>query len=248
MKRNKAMHEINVPFFPGFYGSPMEYATNYELESHVDYLADLQSDDESYPEGFLKLSEFDQAKTLEKYSDKLYSSVDWTSAHKAMATDWVETMLNYVETETGIKFCASSNVDLVSPREYNFSTDRVFVKIRYSAIRHMYKTVMRTVDSRKIMSDMVAQRFTSRSGFISHYKATLTDWSSDLREWDHNELGTLLEAFLLVSMGNGGFDGMVEFLNHDSATDWVMSCFHGFVDWDGAWSVWCEAVAEILEG
>ena len=39
------------------------------------------------------------------------------------------------------------------------------------------------------------QRFTSRSGYWSHYKNTLDSWTQDYSEWDCNMIGTCFELF-----------------------------------------------------
>ncbi|MFM0341159.1 hypothetical protein [Paraburkholderia fungorum] len=81
---------------------------------------------------------------------------------------------------------------MVSPREYNFETDRIFAYINRSSVRELYHRV-----DGAVLADMIRVRHTSCSGFISFYPNDLDDWKAKpLKDWDHNELGTLLLAVM----------------------------------------------------
>lgn len=97
-------------------------------------------------------------------------------------------VLNY-ETKLNIKLHYD---ELSSPREYNFTTDRIFAKISQRNVKLLYKLV-----DKKILEDLIAKRFTSCSGFISYYDNKLADWGK-IETWDHNQVGTLLEAVAIM--------------------------------------------------
>ena len=46
-----------------------------------------------------------------------------------------------------------------------------------------------------VLENKIKERFTSRSGFWSHYKNELDLWTQDYSEWDHNQIGTCFELF-----------------------------------------------------
>jgi hypothetical protein len=77
-----------------------------------------------------------------------------------------------------------------SPREYNFSTDRIFATISFSDFQAMFNRV-----DKAILSEVCRKSFTSCSGFISHYSPDWREWGS-LTEWDHNQIGTVLTALV----------------------------------------------------
>jgi hypothetical protein len=120
---------------------------------------------------------------------------------------FVECFQTLFNAETGlqVRFKWES---VSSPREYNFTTDRIFAEVRLMDVRAMFAKV-----DRAILDKTAAARFTSCSGFISHYSPTVEDWGK-LSEWDHNQVGTLVEA--LVS----------QFLS----TDWEWNVIE---DWNG---------------
>lgn len=116
---------------------------------------------------------------------------DWRKVHEAYAKEYVERLA--AEFEIKLEF-----ESLVSPREYNFTTDRIFAYIPLREVRRLFKTV----DS-EVFSDVVRENFTSRSGFVSSYPNNWADWPI-VPDWDHNHIGTLVTAY--IRQQNGGKD------------------------------------------
>lgn len=77
---------------------------------------------------------------------------------------------------------------LQSPREYNFTTDRIFVNIEQSEIDRLFDTV-----DKARFTQVCADMFTSRSGFISFYSPDWKDWGAT-GTWDHNQLSALIKT------------------------------------------------------
>ena len=91
--------------------------------------------------------------------------------------------------------------ELISPREYNFTTDKIICYISQKDIKKIAE--YRFSDT---MRELVKDRFTSRSGFISFYSHNLDEWNSkELKEWDSVELGTLLDVYI-KELGNEDID------------------------------------------
>ena len=80
-----------------------------------------------------------------------------------------------------------------SPREYNFETDRIFIDIEKNHAIDFIKYIIKNY--KKELENKIKERFTSRSGFWSHYKNGLDLWTQDYSEWDHNQIGTCFELF-----------------------------------------------------
>lgn len=80
--------------------------------------------------------------------------------------------------------------DMCSPKEYNFETDRLFARITEDKAQELFDRV-----GIELLTKTLKDRFTSYDGFIPWYSNRIDDWlEKPLIEWDHNELGTLLEA------------------------------------------------------
>jgi len=125
----------------------------------------------------------------EPYSKELleraYCKMNWSDAYNQYAKEFAEEF----SRRFGIKLKYKL---LQSPREYNFTTDRIFCEITITEVRRIFKAVDKDALNREIKA-----KFTSRDGFISFYSNSLKAWPKDLREWDHNQIGTLISAFIL---------------------------------------------------
>lgn len=121
--------------------------------------------------------------TYEQIMDRFSPEI----ARAALAKGWVKAFCN--ETSIPLEF-----EEMVSPREYNFTTDRLFVRIPVDAI----EKIAAEMDD-KILRETIRKNHSSYDGFISFYANDLDDpeWQKPVREWDANQLGTLLEAKLL---------------------------------------------------
>jgi hypothetical protein len=78
---------------------------------------------------------------------------------------------------------------LSSPREYNFTTDRIFASISRKSLAE----VIRAVRGERLKK-MAKEMFTSRSGFISYYSPDVSEWGR-VEDWDHNQILCALEAY-----------------------------------------------------
>lgn len=115
--------------------------------------------------------------------EHVWHILNWRAAHKVYAADYAECVGKHVNVP--IEF------DLLSsPREYNFTTDRVFGNIEH---QHLQRIARETPPD--VMKSHAKRMFTSCSGFCSHYRNTVEEWDG-FDDWDHNQLGCLLAAFI----------------------------------------------------
>lgn len=209
------MPELNIPF-PGFYESWLSQALDYEEGMTAENMAESEHYEGAWPAP-LRLTE-------SEIGAELYMAVSYPVAHEAMAKAYIDAFDDAAgealgetrtlwrnaydwETKTtrrerykadtcGFKFSI-----MTSPREYNFTTDRLFVTASMAFVKRLWKRSK--ADNHDTLCKVIAERFTSRSGFISHYPNCLDDWPRDLADWDYNQLGTLLIACLSLT----DFDG-----------------------------------------
>lgn len=114
---------------------------------------------------------------------RLFDAIDWGKVHadyaKQYALEWADRF--------GVKGLAF--VELNSPREYNFTTDRIFVDIPADEIARIHCAI-----DPDALAKTARDWFTSRSGFISFYSPDVESWG-DVSEWDHNQIACMLQAW-----------------------------------------------------
>lgn len=155
---------------------------------------------------------------------RAYGACNWAAVHREYAKYYAEAWL----AEHGI---AGEFESLQSPREYNFTTDRIFVKLADGEPERLLATV-----DRADLARVAAEMFTSWDGFISFYSPDVADWG-DVATWDHNQMLCLLRAH--ADPDEDEFDVM-EFA----------SCNGYFEEWIGEWTPGIErlyAVHDYLE-
>lgn len=111
--------------------------------------------------------------------NEAHSAVDWGFVHISYAWAYADAFAD----EFGVKLSFES---LRSPKEYNFTTDRIFAEISEDEVRRLFDEA-----DKQRLTEVAKDEFTSRSGFISFYDPNWRLWG-DITCWDHNQVGTLL--------------------------------------------------------
>jgi hypothetical protein len=114
--------------------------------------------------------------------NRAYFEVNWVRVHEEYAKAYTEAWLDL----HGLK---GHFVELKSPREYNFETDRIFAFVEPADIERIFHEV-----PIQVLDAKAAEMFTSRSGFISFYSPNVDSWKC-LDEWDHNQVSCLVAAW-----------------------------------------------------
>lgn len=188
--------------FPGFYENVLSEALDDAENMEVENIA------ENHPE-----------LELQAIHDAMYKHSDYSKGFNAIAeasVDW----LNRVLEGTGIELAYDS---MESPREYNFTTDALFVAINDPA--RLYADT-----NTASLNAVIKERFTSGPGFHSFYSNDPDAWrAKPLDEWDHNELGALLTAYLRQRAEEEGLD------QHDML-EWMQEAFYSAVSDQVDWS------------
>lgn len=110
--------------------------------------------------------------------------------------------------------------EMQSPREYNFETDRLFAKVGRADLAKMLRAVRG-----KRLNEKIAERCTSRSGFVSFYPNHISRWPR-IAEWDHNHVGIVLECYVEKLVEEGACpreDQLVEEFNTElTIEEWLV--------------------------
>ena len=167
--------EARIPF-GGFYESLWSGGIDNEEEQYAERLAEDH-----------EISQSDVANLL-------FQHTKYRTAYEAVAQDYVPLFEAFIN-ELGVKIDMTYK-DMTSPREYNFETDKIFVEVSLASMKRLLKRVGNTA-----MRKAAKAMFTSRDGFISHYRNDITEWGP-IEDWDHNQLYCLFTA--AVEIADGG--------------------------------------------
>jgi hypothetical protein len=154
---------IQIPF-SGFYCSIHDDNIDYELDHSVftDHATGCTNND--------------------RLSELAYDSMDWGKLHEDYAKEYVKNFNH----DYGLDLVFES---LQSPREYNFTTDRIHCHITEEEVIKLQEVTPLT------MLKWSQKMFTSYEGFSSFYDNDYKTWG-EVWEWDHNQLHCLLMAWL----------------------------------------------------
>ena len=114
---------------------------------------------------------------------------------------YVKSYIAAISSEIGMDFVVN---ELISPREYNFSTDVITVWMQPKDL----KKISSALDS-PTLKDIIKKRFTSRDGFMSFYSNDINEWKEKpVKDWDCVELGTLLDAWIIDNFSFDYWDNL----------------------------------------
>ena len=122
--------------------------------------------------------------------EKAFDLMDWSKVNQRYAVKYVEIMEELANVPMDFE-------SLSSPQFYNYATDRIFAEIALSDLQRMFDNV-----NKSTLTSVCKKMFTSYDGFISSYEPDYTTWPNALEEWDHNQTGALLRAYLEDSSEN----------------------------------------------
>ena len=130
--------------------------------------------------------DFETEMILEDYPNKKWEDFRFSYHFNLYCKNYVQA----VSREIGIDL---EFQELISPREYNFTTDRIICYIKPKDVKKLA-----TALNSPTLEKLVKERFTSRDGFISFYSRYVEEWKEKpVKEWDAVELGTLLDAWII---------------------------------------------------
>lgn len=124
---------------------------------------------------------------LEYYPDsiqnRLFDAINWRAVRLDYAREYCEQFAHKFDI-------ALTFESLSSPREYNFTTDRIFAEISADEVQQLFNHT-----DKDTLARICKDNHTSRDGFISFYDPDYLTWG-DVLTWDYNQLGSLLEAYV----------------------------------------------------
>lgn len=182
------MKKVNfdIPFC-GFYYSHLDSDIDINLEQTGEY--ELEKLEQENP-GL----EFD----LSAVNEAVRDSLDIHKTHESYCIAYVAELNALFESEWGIKLGLEFET-MISPKEYNFTTDRLFVFAPRKLLKKIHRDFKSAFDKgiKTQFTETLESRHTSRPGFISFYSAIESEWfEKPFNELDHIELSSLFRAFM----------------------------------------------------
>lgn len=173
-------HISTIPF-AGFYESFISTIPDDEIERDCSELSD------------------EDGRELSKLCNEI---VNYGAIYLDIAKQYVIEFQEYLKDECDLDLPSMVFESMQSPREYNFTTDKLFVTLSPEDLQRLYNEC-----NQGDLAQVIKERFTSRSGFISFYSNDVLEWlKKPLAEYDHNEIGTLFECVILQAGKCDDFD------------------------------------------
>jgi hypothetical protein len=142
----------------------------------------------------------------EKFWDDM--DIDFKIVRDAYAKDYVSSLA----TELKVSLVYES---ISSPQYYNFTTDRIFAHLPSDRLTLLINTAgWQRIDR------LIHDTFTSVPGFCSGYPNHRSKWPEDVSEWDHNQIGVLLEA-ATEAIGFSEDNCAAELVASDEIANWI---------------------------
>lgn len=221
---------------PGFYHSWLSNEIDNQVEQWAEYEADYRQDENEIS----KELQLDQDEFHNIACDCMDYSNSYLETNKAYVDAFIQCLDDEIDLNLNLRF-----ESMVSPKEYNFATDTVYCEIEFSDVQKLFEIAKE--DNFSTLGNLIKERHSHRSGFISSYSNDLQEWlSMPLDEWDHNHLETLLMAVIEFKKGSYGFDDALcmEVLTNN---DGLYHAFDAGMDWAELNRRIADKRAEIME-
>lgn len=185
---------FSLPQFDGFYHSFIDVNDMIEISEDLDRSGDMNQEQ--------------------------YDSINWDKTNENIAKKYLDIWIeknNEILDELGLKITFKN---VLSPSEYNFSTDECICEAQYNErdLLHKFKTM---VENNPLFPEFIKSNYSSYSGFISFY-------SDDYRVW--------LTDYLEDSFDDAVFSGFLRFLTEELSDDdkqyQVMDCYNEQIEYN----------------
>jgi succinate dehydrogenase flavin-adding protein (antitoxin of CptAB toxin-antitoxin module) len=175
-----------LPDFPGFYESLY-----------------------SFPDNDMEYTLFDDPCTIQDeikdfILDKVFDHIDNTHYEQDVCKKYLE-IWSEVAKESFPFIKSITYENLVSPREYNFSTDSINIIVELD----LPALIAEFTKNKQAAADYIHEKYTSYDGFMSHYENDLDNWLITVEENSDHKIGAMLQ-YLSQNSGISEFesDGM----------------------------------------
>lgn len=199
-----------LPFFPGFYESMLsgaiDSAEEYDAEAYAEREIPIPRDEPpnlaltGEPEGEHEWQPEHLRISASEYAGIFFDCTDYQRTYLKVAQHWVEAFDEWCHEHLGTPEKSFVWESMQSPREYNFTTDRVFAHVPTKVVEFLFAISANQPLPHLTLAKRIKDTCTSYDGFASFYSNDLDTWlGKPLEQWDHNEIGALIAASIMAS-------------------------------------------------
>ena len=127
---------MRLPFFPGFYESMLSSAIDSHEEQEAEYMAEKENSQQYEPETYqpehLRIS-------AQEYASLFFDCCRYSPVYHKIAQFWVEAFDLWCKNNLGTPEGSFTFEQMVSPREYNFTTDVVYAYVPEAVIQSLFE-------------------------------------------------------------------------------------------------------------
>lgn len=183
------IREIGSYRFPGFYES---------IFCNSDEFIDFESEDEDY----IREKTNKEVEVVYEYREEDFNRYKKDVCNTFMnyyIEKIIEVLPSEITEDEDFKFeKADKNITVISPKYYNYSTDRCYCDIETNAktLEMIKKHTLSLIGAQKY----IIRNFTSRDGFISFVSNDIEYWKSlEAKDYEENHLIALLDMLISLS-------------------------------------------------
>lgn len=176
----KNSFEIRLPFFCGFYESPLYNSDTLYWETTED---EMEYWRERFDDETLTADDLD---------------IDFPRFKEECAKAYMDVFFNNCDCPDFIKSMEFS--EIVSPLYYNFETDKLYVNVEFEEDwRDKVKTFMD--ENKEWLTERIKEEWSSRDGFCSFMDNTYEGWYEELQKDDADEryIGVMIGYIMLLA-------------------------------------------------
>ena len=127
---------------------------------------------------------------IEQYEEE-HPNEDHAKNEERLAIGFVKSLSNLIKVD--IKF-----IRIISPREYNFTTDKIIASCDEANLQTVWKKVQKNHKTESCFEDTLNDLLTPSDGFIPLYSNDPLDWiGKNISEFNDVEVGIIIQAYCM---------------------------------------------------
>lgn len=217
--------------FDGFYNSTSESIIDWAFEDEIEELKnEINSGENEKLKPLLNIENFEGY--IVSHIDYRYPMIDYCNMYVKAFNDLLDA--------SGYKDIKCTTPNLISPKYYNYETDKLEVEMKKSDLKKIFEQEFGAEENFTYFKDAVIMKMKSREGFASFYDdfankveacRNIEDFYKEFKfeELDDNHLSMILLAFTLDHPELHGESLQLYFLYEEAFEDLTQKC-SGYLD------------------
>lgn len=138
---------------------------------------------------------------IERYEEE-NPNEDHSKNRERLAIGFVKSLSNLIKLD--VKF-----IKIISPKEYNFTTDKIVASCDEEQLQMVWKKVQKNHKIESCFKDTLDELLTPSDGFIPSYSYDPLDWiGKNITQFNDVEVGIIIQAYCVIE--DVSFDSITE--------------------------------------